>query len=63
MKAKDYETAVSLYDKALALCAKGSNSHIYLANRAAALCHLSRFEEAVSRSHVVPSSFCCSARE
>ena len=56
MKAKDYEKAVSRYNKALELSSQGPTSHIFLANRAAALCHLNRFEEAVTRSQDHPAS-------
>jgi hypothetical protein len=36
MKAKDYETAVTMYSKALELSPNGPNSHIFLVRRSVA---------------------------
>ncbi len=46
MARKQYEEAVRYYSRALRLSPAGSNSHVYFANRAAALCYLERYEEA-----------------
>lgn len=45
--AKDYEGAERCYTEALELSPEGPNSHVYLCNRAAALCYLSRNDDAV----------------
>lgn len=45
--AKDYQGAVAFYTEALELSVDGPNSHIYHCNRAAALCHLNSYIEAV----------------
>lgn len=45
--AKDYEGAEARYTEALDLSPSGPNSHVYLCNRAAALCYLGRNDDAV----------------
>lgn len=45
--AKDYEGAERCYTEALELSPDGPNSHVYLCNRAAALCYLGRNDDAV----------------
>lgn len=45
--AKDYEGAESCYTEALELSPEGPNTHVYLCNRAAALCYLGRNDDAV----------------
>lgn len=45
--AKDYEGAEKCYTEALVLSPDGPNSHVYLCNRAAALCYLGRNDDAV----------------
>lgn len=45
--AKDYEGAERCYTEALELSPSGPNSHVYLCNRAAALCYLGRNDDAV----------------
>lgn len=45
--AKDYEGAEARYTEALELSPEGPNSHVYLCNRAAALCYLGRNDDAV----------------
>lgn len=45
--AKDYEGAEACYSEALELSPDGPNSHVYLCNRAAALCYLGRHDDAV----------------
>lgn len=45
--AKDYEGAERCYSEALDLSPSGPNSHVYLCNRAAALCYLGRNDDAV----------------
>ncbi|CAN0468479.1 unnamed protein product, partial [Ectocarpus sp. 12 AP-2014] len=45
--AKDYEGAEAKYTEALELSPSGPNSHVYLCNRAAALCYLGRNDDAV----------------
>eukprot|EP00752_Nemacystus_decipiens_P005804 g5250.t1 len=45
--AKDYEGAERCYSEALELSPDGPNSHVYLCNRAAALCYLGRNDDAV----------------
>lgn len=47
INAKDYEEAVRCYTKALELSSEGPNSHVYHSNRAAAYCHLNKYQEAV----------------
>lgn len=45
--AKDYEGAEKAYSEALELSPDGPNSHVYLCNRAAALCYLGHHDDAV----------------
>ncbi|CAE7500374.1 SGT2, partial [Symbiodinium microadriaticum] len=45
---KDYEEAVQLYSEAISFSPGGANSHIYYGNRAAAYCHLNRYELAAA---------------
>lgn len=45
--AKDYEGAERCYTEALELSSEGPNSHVYLCNRAAALCYLGKNGDAV----------------
>lgn len=45
--AKDYEGAERCYTEALELSPDGPNSHVYLCNRAAALCYVGRNDDAV----------------
>lgn len=47
LMAKDYEGAEKCYTEALELSPTGPNSHVYLCNRAAALCYLGRTDDAV----------------
>eukprot|EP00559_Dactyliosolen_fragilissimus_P001747 CAMPEP_0184861760 /NCGR_PEP_ID=MMETSP0580-20130426/6364_1 /TAXON_ID=1118495 /ORGANISM="Dactyliosolen fragilissimus" /LENGTH=1036 /DNA_ID=CAMNT_0027359359 /DNA_START=55 /DNA_END=3165 /DNA_ORIENTATION=- len=46
MTAKQYEKAINSYSAALRICPDGPTSHVYLSNRAAALCYLERYDEA-----------------
>lgn len=46
MARRDYTQAIQHYSKALRLAPAGPQSHVYFANRAAALCYLERYEEA-----------------
>ena len=48
ISAKNYLEAAVLYSKALKLSVDGPNSHIYYSNRAAAYCHLGKYQEAVN---------------
>lgn len=48
ISAKNYLEAAVLYSKALKLSSEGPNSHIYYSNRAAAYCHLGKYQEAVN---------------
>lgn len=47
INSKDYEAAVNFYTEALKLSSEGPNSHVYHSNRAAAYCHLNRYQDAV----------------
>lgn len=47
INAKDYEGAIKYYTEALQLSSEGPNSHVYYSNRAAAYCHLNRYQESV----------------
>lgn len=51
INAKDFETAAAMYTEALALSSEGPNSHVYYSNRAAAYCHLNRYQDAVDDCH------------
>lgn len=51
INSKDYENAVKFYSEALALSSDGPNSHVYYSNRAAAYCHLNRYQDAVDDCH------------
>lgn len=51
INSKDYENAVKFYSEALQLSADGPNSHVYYSNRAAAYCHLNRYQDAVDDCH------------
>eukprot|EP00978_Attheya_sp_CCMP212_P024805 scaffold78554_cov45-Attheya_sp.AAC.1 len=46
MQSGDYAWAIRAYTEALLLCPAGPSSHVYLSNRAAALCYLERYEDA-----------------
>lgn len=48
INAKNYLEAAVLYSKALKLSSDGPNSHVYYSNRAAAYCHLNKYQEAVN---------------
>mmetsp|Transcript_16715 Transcript_16715/g.38584 ORF Transcript_16715/g.38584 Transcript_16715/m.38584 type:complete len:756 (-) Transcript_16715:199-2466(-) len=52
MASRDYQSALESYSKALDLSPDGPHSHVYYSNRAAALCYLERYEEAVRDSEV-----------
>lgn len=45
---QDYNAAVRLYTEAIELSPSGPNSHIFFSNRAAAHCHLTSYELAIS---------------
>jgi small glutamine-rich tetratricopeptide repeat-containing protein alpha len=47
INSKDFETAIKYYSEALKLCPDGPQSHVYFSNRAAAHCHLNRYQDAV----------------
>ncbi len=51
INAKDFETAAKMYTEALALSSDGPNSHVYYSNRAAAYCHMNRYQDAVDDCH------------
>lgn len=46
MANREYTKAYGAYSKAIELCPKGANAHVYCSNRAAALCYLEQYEEA-----------------
>jgi small glutamine-rich tetratricopeptide repeat-containing protein alpha len=48
MSKRDYEGAISFYNQAIDLSPEGPSTHIFLSNRAAAECHLQRYEDAVA---------------
>lgn len=48
ISAKNYLEAAVLYSKALKLSSDGPNSHVYYSNRAAAYCHLNKYQEAIN---------------
>ncbi len=47
INAKDYPAAIAAYTEALNLSPEGPNSHVYFSNRAAAYCHMNKYQEAV----------------
>lgn len=51
INAKDFAGAAKHYSEALALSPDGPNSHVYLSNRAAAYCHMNRYQDAVDDCH------------
>lgn len=51
INSKDYENAVKFYSEAIELCIDGVNAHVYYSNRAAAYCHLNRYQDAVDDCH------------
>jgi small glutamine-rich tetratricopeptide repeat-containing protein alpha len=51
INAKDFDSAAKLYSEALKLTPEGPNSHVYYSNRAAAYCHLNRYQDAVDDCH------------
>jgi small glutamine-rich tetratricopeptide repeat-containing protein alpha len=51
INAKDFESAAKFYSEALKLTPEGPNSHVYYSNRAAAYCHLNRYQDAVDDCH------------
>lgn len=51
INSKDYENAVKFYSEALELSIDGPNSHVYYSNRAAAYCHMNRYQDAVDDCH------------
>lgn len=63
MSAKNYLEAAVLYSKALKLSSDGPNSHVYYSNRAAAYCHLNKYQEAINDCQaslqLVPGKFVC----
>ena len=50
MADRQYQSALESYSNALGLSPDGPQSHVYYSNRAAALCYLERYEEAVNDS-------------
>ncbi|VEU36558.1 unnamed protein product [Pseudo-nitzschia multistriata] len=52
MAKRDYKAASESYSTAIELSPDGPQSHVYYSNRAAALCYLDRYEEAVRDSEV-----------
>ena len=52
MASRDYQSALESYSAALDISPEGPHSHVYYSNRAAALCYLERYEEAVLDSEV-----------
>jgi len=51
INSKDYENAVKFYTEAIELSTDGPNSHVYYSNRAAAYCHMNRYQDAVDDCH------------
>lgn len=51
INAKDFAGAAKFYTEALTLSPDGPNSHVYLSNRAAAYCHMNRYQDAVDDCH------------
>lgn len=52
MSNHQYDAALESYSKAIELSPDGPKSHVYYSNRAAALCYLERYEEAVADSEL-----------
>jgi tetratricopeptide (TPR) repeat protein len=52
MANREYEKALESYSTALELSPNGPQSHVYYSNRAAALCYLERYDEAVQDSEL-----------
>jgi len=52
MANRDYQSALESYSTALELYPDGPHSHVYYSNRAAALCYLERYDEAVQDSEL-----------
>lgn len=52
MANRDYQAALESYSTALELSPEGPYSHVYYSNRAAALCYLERYDEAVQDSEL-----------
>jgi len=52
MANRDYQSALESYSTALELSPEGPHSHVYYSNRAAALCYLERYDEAVQDSEL-----------
>jgi len=52
MAKREYQAALMSYTNAITLTPKGPQSHVYYSNRAAALCYLERYEEAVKDSEL-----------
>lgn len=52
MANRDYQAALESYSTALELSPTGPQSHVYYSNRAAALCYLERYDEAVKDSEM-----------
>jgi len=50
MANREYQSALESYSSAIGLSPNGPQSHVYYSNRAAALCYLERYEEAVKDS-------------
>ena len=50
MANRDYLSAFESYSTAIEMAPSGAQSHVYYSNRAAALCYLERYEEAVEDS-------------
>mmetsp|Transcript_9599 Transcript_9599/g.28658 ORF Transcript_9599/g.28658 Transcript_9599/m.28658 type:complete len:742 (+) Transcript_9599:252-2477(+) len=52
MANREYQAALESYSTAIELSPDGPQSHVYYSNRAAALCYLEQYEEAVQDSEV-----------
>jgi len=52
MANREYQSALESYSTALELSPNGPQSHVYYSNRAAALCYLDRYDEAVQDSEL-----------
>ena len=61
INAKNYLEAAVFYSKALKLSSDGPNSHVYYSNRAAAYCHLNKYQESINDCQaslrLVPGTF------